>query len=230
MHPAESRGYRELMLSAEEARTRLRRLAGHLEQEPRAVADKALEGLADMLDALRPALAEHDLHGDLAARGGGARIGQVRSEILDRFLERNQALRFAVDDLEHVATLLAYMAAVSTAQRKEKLPELCGTWERKMRRHVNLVRKAAVEMGTEPNEAIEPIDPTPIGQVAHGAAVAAGTVGEAVDKTVAAVKAKAPFAAQADSAPAAPAAATATAEKAEAADEPKRRGLFRKKS
>jgi len=33
LHPAENRGYRELMLTAEEARTRLRRIAGHLDLE-----------------------------------------------------------------------------------------------------------------------------------------------------------------------------------------------------
>jgi hypothetical protein len=32
--------------------------------------------------------------------------------VLDRFLERNQALRLAVGDLEHVTTLLAYLARV----------------------------------------------------------------------------------------------------------------------
>lgn len=188
MHPAENRGYRELLLTAEEARTRLSKLGGHLELGPRAVADKAAESLGEMLEALKPALAEHDLHGEVAARGGGARIGMVRAAILDRFLERNQALRFAVDDLEHVTTLLAYLANVSAARGKKNLPELCRTWERKLRRQVGTVRKAAVELGSEPGEAIEALDPTPIGQAAHGAAVAAGAVGEAVDRTVAAAK------------------------------------------
>ena len=184
LHPAENRGYRELMLSAEEARTRLHRIAGHLDLETRAVCDKATEALGEMLAALKPALREHDLHGELAARGTGSRIGTVRAEILDRFLERNQALRFAVDDVEHVTTLLAYMGAVSTARNKKTLPELCGTWERKLRRHVTAIRKAAVELGADPDEAIEPLDPGALGKAAHGTAVATGAVGEAVDKAV----------------------------------------------
>jgi hypothetical protein len=190
LHPAENRGYRELMLTAEEARTRLRRIGGHLDLDSRAATDKASETIGDMLDAFKPALAEHDLHGELAARGTGARIGTVRAEILDRFLERNQALRFAIDDVEHVATLLGYLAAVSTARKKKNLPELCANWERKLRRQVSALRKAAIELGSSPDDAIEPLDPRPIGKAAHGAAVATGTVGEAVDKGVANVKEK----------------------------------------
>lgn len=219
LHPAENRGYRELMLTAEEARTRLRRIAGHLDLQTRAVCDRGSETLGEMLEALKPALAEHDLHGELAARGTGARIGTVRAEILDRFLERNQALRFAVDDVEHVTTLLAYMGAVSAGRGKKNLPELCGTWERKLRRQVTALRKAAVELGAHPDEAIEPLDPGALGKAAHGTAVATGTVGEAVDKAVNSVKEKSGFFDQAQ----------ANGESStEAGDDKKRRGLFRR--
>ncbi len=208
------------MLTAEEARTRLRRIGGHLDLEPRAIADKASDALGEMLDALKPALAEHDLHGELAARGSGARIGTVRAEILDRFLERNQAMRFAVDDVEHVTTLLAYIATVSEARGKKNLPELCRTWERKLRRQVSALRKTAIEMGASPDDAIEALDPTPVGKAAHGAAVAAGTVGEAVDKGVARSKG---FFDQASSA-----VGEAASSSEGDADSTKRRGLFRR--
>ena len=194
LHPAENRGYRELMLTAEEARTRLRRIAGHLDLETRAVCDKGSEALGEMLVALKPALAEHDLHSELAARGTGARIGTVRAEILDRFLERNQALRFAVDDVEHVTTLLAYMASVSASRGKKNLPELCGTWERKLRRQVNALRKAAVELGSNPDDAIEPLDPGALGKAAHRSAVADwGPSAKPSTRRVNTVKEKAPF-------------------------------------
>jgi len=220
LHPAENRGYRELMLTAEEARTRLRRIAGHLDLETRAVCDRGSETLGDMLEALKPALAEHDLHGELAARGTGARIGTVRAEILDRFLERNQALRFAVDDVEHVTTLLAYMGAVSEGRGKKHLPELCGTWERKLRRQVSALRKAVVGLAAHPDEAIEPLDPGALGKAAHGTAVATGTVGEAVDKAVNSVKEKSgSFFDQAQ--------VNGEASEAEG-DDKKRRGLFRR--
>ena len=220
LHPAENRGYRELMLTAEEARTRLRRIAGHLDLETREVCDKGSEALGEMIVAFTPALAEHDLHSELAARGTGSRIGTVRAEILDRFLERNQAIRFAVDDVEHVTTLLAYMASVSASRGKKNLPELCGTWERKLRRQVSAIRKAAIELGSNPDEAIEPLDPGAIGKAAHGTAVATGTVGEAVDKAVNTVRDKSPFFDQQSSGE--------TQELAADGEDTKRRGLFRR--
>ena len=227
LHPAENRGYRELMLTAEEARTRLRRIAGHLDLETRAVCDKGVETLGEMLDAFTPALAEHDLHSELAARGTGSRIGTVRAEILDRFLERNQALRFAVDDVEHVTTLLAYMGSVSASRGKKNLPELCGTWERKLRRQVSAIRKAAIELGSNPDEAIEPLDPGALGKAAHGSAVAVGTVGEAVDKGVNKAK-EASSAVREKASGLFDQAARRTARAAADGEEKKRRGLFRR--
>lgn len=210
LHPAENRGYRELFLTAQEAQTRLSRLTEHLEGEPRTAVEKAHGSLEEMLDELKPALARYDLHAELAARGGGGRIGMVRAAILDRFLERNQALRFAVDDLEHVTTLLAYLATVSGTRRAKKLTELCQSWERKMRRHVSAVRKAAIELASDPDAAIEPLDPSPVGKAAHATAVAAGTAGEAIDRTAAAAQEK----------------ATSVQERAASS---KRRGLFRRR-
>ena len=209
LHPAENRGYRELFLTAQEAQTRLTRLGDHLHGEQRGAVEKAHAALGELLEDLKPALARYDLHAELAARGGGARIGTVRAAILDRFLERNQALRFAVDDLEHVTTLLAYLAAVSGTRRAKKLIELCETWERKMRRHVSAVRKAAIELASDPDAAIEPLDPSPVGKAAHATAVAAGTAGEAIDRQAAAVQEK----------------ASAVQEKASSG----RRGLFRRR-
>jgi len=228
LHPAENRGYRELMLSAEEARTRLRRIGGHLDLDSRAVADRASETLGEMITALRPALEVHDLHSELAARGTGARIGTVRAEILDRFLERNQALRFAIDDVEHVTTLLAYMSAVSASRNKKILPELCGTWERKLRRQVSALRKAAIELGSRPDDAIEPLDPRPIGKAAHGAAVATGTVGEAVDKAVASAREKTGFSDQTSSEKKPLPGADEPESDGEPEEPKKRRGLFRR--
>ena len=185
LHPAENRGYRELYLSAREAQSRLERLTEVLPEEIGKPVVKAAAALGEMVKEFRPATARYDLHGELAAEGGGARIGTVRAAILDRFLERNQALRFAVDDLEHVTTLLAYLATLSSQRGVKQLPELCEGWERKMRRHVGAVRRAAIELGSDPDSAIEPLDPSPIGQLAHGTAVAVGTAGEAIDRTVA---------------------------------------------
>lgn len=184
LHRAEHRGYRELFLTAREAETRLDRLSEVIPEDGGTPLAKASVALGELVDELKPVTEENDLHVDLAAEGGG-RIGMVRSAILDRFLERNQALRLAVDDLEHVTTLLAYLASLGEQRRARKLPELCHAWERKLRRHVSAVRKAAVELAADPDAAIEPLDPSPVGKAAHGAAVAAGSMGEALDRSAA---------------------------------------------
>jgi hypothetical protein len=185
LHPAENRGYRELYVSASYAAKRLGRLAQSLDDETREPVDKATESLGKLLDEVGPLTARHDLHGDVAAQGGGGNIGAIRGAVFDRFLERNQALRFAVDDLEHVATLLPYLANLSETRGDQKLPEFCRSWERRLRRQLGAVRKAAVALGTDPDAAIEPLDPSPKGRAAHRVAWAFGTVGEWTDRQVA---------------------------------------------
>jgi hypothetical protein len=186
LHPAENRGYRELYVSGRYAAKRLGRLAISLDgTEAREPIDKATESLGKLLDELGPLTARHDLYGDVAAQGGGANLGLVRGAVLDKFLERNQALRLAVDDLEHVATLLAYLANVSESRGDTKLPEFCRSWERRLRRQMSAVRKAAVALGSTPDAAIEPLDPSSAGRAAHRVAWAFGSVGEWTDRKVA---------------------------------------------
>ena len=186
LHPAENRGYRELYVTARAAAKRLERLGLALDgTDAREPVDKAAEALGKLLGELGPLTARHDLHGDLAAEGGGANLGVLRGAVLDRFLERNQALRFAVDDLEHVATLLGYLASVSEARGDATLPEFCRSWERRMRRHESAVRKAAIVLGAAPDAAVQPLDPSPAGRAAHRVAWAFGSVGEWTDRQVA---------------------------------------------
>ncbi len=186
LHPAENRGYRELYVTARAASKRLGRLAVSLDgTDAREPLDKAAESLGKLLEELGPLTARHDLHGEVAAQGGGANLGVMRGAVVDRFLERNQALRLAVDDLEHVATLLAYLANVSESRGDAKLPEFCRSWERRQRRQVSAVRKAALALGQTPDIAVEPLDPSPAGRAAHRVAWAFGSVGEWTDRQVA---------------------------------------------
>jgi hypothetical protein len=186
LHPAENRGYRELYVTGRQAAKRLGRMALSLDgTDAREPLDKAAESLGKLLDELGPMTARHDLYGDVAAQGGGANLGMLRGAVFDRFLERNQALRLAVDDLEHVTTLLAYLANVSGRRGDTTLGEFCSSWERRMRRQVSAVRKAAVSLAAAPDAAIEPLDPSRVGRAAHRAAWAFGTVGEWTDRQVA---------------------------------------------
>jgi hypothetical protein len=185
LHPAENRGYRELYVTGSQAVKRLGRLAAAFEDTPvRELLDKATESIARLLEELGPLTARHDLYGGVAAQGSGANLGKVRGAVFDRFLERNQALRFAVEDLEHVTTLLGYLARVSETRGDTELPEFCRSWERRLRRQVNAVRKAAIELGGDPDWAVEPLDNSPAGRAAHRVAWTLGTVGEWTDRQV----------------------------------------------
>jgi hypothetical protein len=186
LHPAENRGYRELYLTGRQTLKRLERLsAAFTSPSIRDPLVKAQEALGRLLAELEPMTARHDLHGDVVAEGAGATLGAARGAVFDRFLERNQALRLAVDDLEHVTTLLGYLASVGEARGDQELPEFCRSWERRMRRQVGAVRKAANQLGGAPDAAIEPLDPSPPGRAAHRAAWAIGSVGEWTDRQVA---------------------------------------------
>ncbi len=109
----------------------------------------------------------------------------MRGAVLDRFLERNQALRFAVEDLEHVTTLLGYLARVGETRDDPDLPEFCRSWERRLRRQVNALRKAAIELGDDPDGAVEPLDDSAASRAAHRVAWTLGSVGEWTDRQVA---------------------------------------------
>jgi hypothetical protein len=186
IHPAENRGYRELYLTGSQLAGRWSKLAEALAGTPAAEPlRKTADAVDTMLSKLEPLTARHGLYSRLAAQGTGARLGFARAAVGDRFLERNQALRLALDDLEHVANLLAYLATVSETRGDAELPEFCRSWERRMRRHLGAARRAAVALGQDPDAAIAPLDSSPVGRAAHGAAFAAGSVGEWVDRRVA---------------------------------------------
>jgi hypothetical protein len=135
-----------------------------------------------MLRAIREAIAGHDLHGGSAAQGVGAGAARAQSGVRDRFLERNQALRLAVLDIQHVTTLLAYLEAASAAAGTPDLAELCHEWHGESARVEERVRAAAVKIGSELDFAIEPLDPSMFGRAAHSVGYWFGTFGEWYDR------------------------------------------------
>jgi hypothetical protein len=185
LHSAENRGYRELYLTGRQTVKRLSRLAVAFDDgQTGELLVRAGNSISRLLDELGPLTARHDLHGGIAAQGSGAKLGTVRGALFDRFLERNQALRLAVDDLEHVTTLLGYLARVGEVDGDPKLSEFCGSWERRLRRQVSAVRRAAIELGGDPNRAVEPLDHSTAGRAAHRVAWTLGSVGEWTDRQV----------------------------------------------
>jgi len=180
LHPAENRGYRELYAFARQMAEHWTGLAGQLGGAE--WLDKGSAAARELIHELEPVTARYGLHGKPAAQGVGVNLARSRSGVRDRFLERNQALRFAVKDAEHLTMLLAYLASVAESRSDSELAEFCGRWERKLRRHVGAARKAAVDQGADPDAAVEPLDGSLVGKAAHSVGYVAGTVGEWVDR------------------------------------------------
>jgi len=186
LHPAQNRGLRELYAGARQLEEHWRALAARLAagegvEDLRAGADTARELLVELADVT----AGYGLYGFPAAQTVGARVAGLRNAVADRTLERNQALRMAVLDVQHVVTLCGYLRELAVARGDEPLAEFCGRWERKLRRLEGRVRKAAVGCGAEPDAAIEPVDHGPLGRAGHRLASLGGTVGEWVDRRTA---------------------------------------------
>jgi hypothetical protein len=102
--------------------------------------------------------------------------------VADRFLERNQALRTAVLDVQHVVTLLAYQAQIAEAHGPADVAIFCNRWERELASVERAVRRAAARLGTDPDAAVEPLDASPLGRAAHGTQFVAGSIGEWFDR------------------------------------------------
>ena len=183
MHSAEHRALRELFAAARHLRDHWGSLAGRLGD---AAAAEALRAGADdvrgLLLELRDAAAARDLYGRPAAQGVGVNLAGVRRVVTDRFLERNQALRFAALDVVHVVTLLRYIGELARRRGDADLAALCDRWAQRMGAHEAAARDAVVALAQDPDVAIEPLDPSPAGRAAHAVANAVGTVGEWVDR------------------------------------------------
>jgi len=186
LHPAQNRGLRELYSATRQLAEHWTALADRLGGEPgteelRAGADAARTLLVELADVTP----SYGLYGGPAAQGVGSRAAGLRTVVLDRTLERNQALRLAVLDLQHITTLLAYLAEVARAGGDESLADACGRWERRLRRVEARARKAAILTGGDPDAAIAPLDRGALGRAGHRVALTVGTVGEWIDRRAA---------------------------------------------
>jgi hypothetical protein len=184
LHPAQNRGLRELVATA-------RQLADHWSSlAPRFEADeKTAETLADgahrareLISTLTPLMQERGLYGGAAAHSVGKSLAGGRSQVGDRFLERNQALRTAVLDVQHVVTLLGYQAQLAETNGPADVAEFCKRWERDLGAVERAARRAAVRLGRNPDMAIERLDNSPAGRAAQGAAFWVGSFGEWIDR------------------------------------------------
>jgi hypothetical protein len=181
LYPAEHRALRELHAATQHVASHWTRLGQRLGGAPA----EPLERGAAAARALRGELAEKtaafDLHGYPAAQGAGARAAGLRNLLSDRLLERNQALRVAVLDLQHVITLLDYLAALAEQRGDAVLAAWHRGWEARLREHEAAALAAVVALAEDPAAAIEPAEDSKTGRAGHGLANALGTLGERID-------------------------------------------------
>ena len=190
-HSAEHRALRELHVFG-------RQLTSHWERLGRRLggpeAGLLAAGAADARALLTEAgalMAARDVPADRAA-GFAGRIVSARPSSPDELLERNQALRYALLDVQHVITLLGYAAALAAARGDEELRALCAAGEERLARHERPLRDAIVTLGTRPDEAIGPAVPSAAGRVGQRVAAGAGAFGEWVDRRAIARRGDAP--------------------------------------
>ena len=98
-------------------------------------------------------------------------------------LERNQAFRSALLDLQHVTTLLAYTAELARTREAPELAAWHDGWAERLRVLEARARAAAVALGSDPEGAITPADESPAGRTGVRLGVAFGTIGEAIDNS-----------------------------------------------
>jgi hypothetical protein len=135
----------------------------------------------ELLDELAGRTAEHGLHGFPAAQGVGGRLAGVRNNAGDLLLERNQAMRAAVLDVQHLTTLLGYLGRLAATRGDVQLGAFHGRWEARLRQVEDDARQAAIELGGEPAAAVVPAEQGRLGRAGQRLAATVGTAGEAID-------------------------------------------------
>jgi hypothetical protein len=162
---AEHRAIRELHATTRQLRNHWSKLAERLDEPFLAEGAERAEELLAELEHFKP-------RGRPAAQSVGMSLAGARG-MSDLFLERNQAFRSALLDLNHVTTLLVYLEALGTlsghASRFEAL-EARG-------------RERVKRLAADPDAAIEPADGSALGRAGVKLGVTVGTVGEAIDNS-----------------------------------------------
>lgn len=180
LYAAEHRGLRELHAGARQLVKHWRRLAGRLDGRCAAV----LEGGAAEAERVRSELARESevrgVPGFPAASGAGARFAGLHNAG-DLMLERNQAMRGAVLDVQWLVTLVAYLERLAATRGDDGLAALHADWGARLAAVEERARITAIELGSDPAFAVTPAETGALGRAGHRIAVAMGGAGEAVD-------------------------------------------------
>jgi hypothetical protein len=179
LFPAEHRALRELYALTRQFGGHWARLDHKLDPAPGVLA-QGVDASKQLLEELASRTAAYGLHGVPAATGAGVWTSRLRGAG-DLLLERNQALRGATLDLQHVITLLAYLAALATRRDDLALAEWLSGWETRLREIAGAVQAAVVAEAEDPERAVQPYDGSKLGRAGHKLQVGLGTLGEAYD-------------------------------------------------
>jgi hypothetical protein len=180
VHAAEHRALRELYAFTRQLARHwdsLAKLLGGDEAAPLRAGSAAAQ---ELLGELAPLTRARGLPTATMARFA-SRFATARPGVPDRALERNQALRFAALDAQHVVTLLGYVANLAAVDGDDELRASCSRWERKLRTHERAVRLAAVALGERPDDAIAPADGSLAGRAGAKVNSGIGAFGEWFD-------------------------------------------------
>ena len=179
LFPAEHRALRELYALARQLGGHWARLADRLDSAPE-VLDRGVAASKELLAELGGRTAAYGLHGVPAATGAGVWTSRLRGAG-DLFLERNQALRSSVLDIQHVVTLVAYLGALAAKRNDTELAAWHHGWEVRLTVLRDDIHAAAVAEADDPERAVEAYDGSKLGRAGHKIAVGLGTLGEAFD-------------------------------------------------
>ncbi len=158
MHAARHRAFRELGAMSRQLADHWESLAGRMEGSAADVLRDGATVAREVLAEVRHLARGRDLEIGPAALGAG-RVARARPPVADTMLERNQALRFAVLDVQHVMTLLGYLGELSTADDDAEARAACDAWAERLRGSEEAARREATVLGATPDSAIEPVGP-----------------------------------------------------------------------
>ena len=149
-----------------------RQLKNHWGSLARRLDDPFLSEGARLAGDLLADLEHYNPKGRPAAQSVGTSLAGARA-VSDVFLERNQAFRSALLDLNHVTTLVIYLEALGTIDG----------WSARLEALEARGRALVTGMAADPDAAIEPADGSAFGRAGAKLGAAVGTVGEAIDNS-----------------------------------------------
>lgn len=182
LHPTEHRGYRELHLSLKSLQQHWTRLAGCIgEGDCVDVLRFGAHRAGTLMRELRTVTESLSVYGGPQALAAGRLAAAFQNFVRDPFLEINQAVRLAILDAEHIANLLAYLAAAADRRDDNERGAFFTRWAGRFRDLQEKLRESALSMIENPEFCIRPVYRTLPGRVAQQIVVLLGNVGETAD-------------------------------------------------